>query len=172
MSGTSCRQRSLKRRGGLRREVIKVTLFFATHTQTQTYIHACRSRGLSLTPLFDWLFLSSASSGASRFLPDFLRHRAPALLWHFRPRPEMRPAESDGGADHSLDRSNGPEGKRRRICRFILIFHSIQMLQWSMSFPSQALHLIGQALLEERAQLENRTVEEVSFDFSLKACSE
>lgn len=41
-----------------------------------------------------------------------------------------------------------------------------------MSFPSQALHLIGQALLEERAQLENRTVEEVSFDFSLKACSE
>lgn len=41
-----------------------------------------------------------------------------------------------------------------------------------MSFPSQALHLIGQALLEERAQLENRTVEEVSFDFSLKAYSE
>lgn len=39
-------------------------------------------------------------------------------------------------------------------------------------FPTQALHLIGQALLEEKSQLENRSVEEVSFDFSLKACSE
>lgn len=35
----------------------------------------------------------------------------------------------------------------------------------------QALHLIGQALLEEKKQLEDRTVEEVTFDFSLKARS-
>lgn len=35
----------------------------------------------------------------------------------------------------------------------------------------QALHLIGQALLEEKTQLEDRTVEEVTFDFSLKARS-
>lgn len=35
----------------------------------------------------------------------------------------------------------------------------------------QALHLIGQALLEEKTQLEHRTVEEVTFDFSLKARS-
>ncbi|CAG10577.1 unnamed protein product, partial [Tetraodon nigroviridis] len=33
----------------------------------------------------------------------------------------------------------------------------------------RALHLIGQALLEEKTQLEGRTVEEVTFDFSLKA---
>lgn len=39
------------------------------------------------------------------------------------------------------------------------------------AFTAQALHLIGQALLEEKAQLEDRTVEEVNFDFSLKACS-
>lgn len=36
----------------------------------------------------------------------------------------------------------------------------------------QALHLIGQALLEEKTQLEDRTVEEVTFDFSLKARSQ
>lgn len=36
----------------------------------------------------------------------------------------------------------------------------------------QALHLIGQALLEEKTQLEGRTVEGVTFDFSLKARSQ
>uniref|UniRef100_A0A8D3CR77 E3 ubiquitin-protein ligase n=1 Tax=Scophthalmus maximus TaxID=52904 RepID=A0A8D3CR77_SCOMX len=35
-----------------------------------------------------------------------------------------------------------------------------------------ALHVIGQALLEEKSQLEDSTVEEVTFDFSLKARSE
>lgn len=35
----------------------------------------------------------------------------------------------------------------------------------------QALHLIGQALLEEKSQLEGRTVEDVTFDFSLQAQS-
>lgn len=39
-------------------------------------------------------------------------------------------------------------------------------------FITQALHLIGQALLEEKTQLEDRTVEEVAFEFSLKARSE
>uniref|UniRef100_A0A3B5ANA7 E3 ubiquitin-protein ligase n=1 Tax=Stegastes partitus TaxID=144197 RepID=A0A3B5ANA7_9TELE len=37
---------------------------------------------------------------------------------------------------------------------------------------TQALHLIGQALLEEKTQLEDSTVEEVTFDFSLKIGSE
>lgn len=37
------------------------------------------------------------------------------------------------------------------------------------TFLFQALHLIGQALLEEKTQLEACTVEEVTFDFSLKA---
>lgn len=36
---------------------------------------------------------------------------------------------------------------------------------------TQALHLIGQALLEEKTQLEDSTVEEVTFDFSVKARS-
>lgn len=40
------------------------------------------------------------------------------------------------------------------------------------SFTTQALHLIGQALLEEKTQLEDSTVEDVTFDFSLKARSE
>ena len=40
------------------------------------------------------------------------------------------------------------------------------------TFTTQALHLIGQALLEEKTQLEDSTVEEVTFDFSLKARSE
>lgn len=40
------------------------------------------------------------------------------------------------------------------------------------AFTTQALHLIGQALLEEKTQLERSTVEEVTFDFSLKAHSE
>lgn len=35
----------------------------------------------------------------------------------------------------------------------------------------QALHLIGQALLEEKTHLEGRTMEKVTFDFSLKARS-
>lgn len=42
----------------------------------------------------------------------------------------------------------------------------------SDTIHKQALHLIGQALLEEKAQLENNTVEEVTFDFSLKAHGE
>lgn len=37
------------------------------------------------------------------------------------------------------------------------------------AFTTQALHLIGQALLEEKTQLEDSTVEEVTFDFSVKA---
>lgn len=39
------------------------------------------------------------------------------------------------------------------------------------AFTTQALHLIGQALLEEKSQLEESTDEEVTFDFSLKARS-
>lgn len=38
-------------------------------------------------------------------------------------------------------------------------------------FSLQALHLVGQALLEEKNQLEACSVEEVTFDFSLKARS-
>uniref|UniRef100_A0A665WSZ6 E3 ubiquitin-protein ligase n=1 Tax=Echeneis naucrates TaxID=173247 RepID=A0A665WSZ6_ECHNA len=40
---------------------------------------------------------------------------------------------------------------------------------WTEAMIQRALHLIGQALLEEKTQLENNTVEEVTFDFSLKA---
>lgn len=38
-------------------------------------------------------------------------------------------------------------------------------------YSLQALHLVGQALLEEKNQLEACSVEEVTFDFSLKARS-
>nr|XP_046268930.1 E3 ubiquitin-protein ligase UBR1 isoform X2 [Scatophagus argus] len=40
---------------------------------------------------------------------------------------------------------------------------------WTEAMIQRALHLIGQALLEEKTQLEDNTVEEVTFDFSLKA---
>uniref|UniRef100_A0A3Q3QD62 E3 ubiquitin-protein ligase n=1 Tax=Monopterus albus TaxID=43700 RepID=A0A3Q3QD62_MONAL len=42
---------------------------------------------------------------------------------------------------------------------------------WTEAMIQRALHLIGQALLEEKTQLEDSTVEEVTFDFSLKARS-
>ncbi|KAG7277883.1 hypothetical protein CRUP_036283 [Coryphaenoides rupestris] len=42
--------------------------------------------------------------------------------------------------------------------------------QWTEAMVQRALHLIGQALLEEKSQLEAATAdEEVAFDFSLKA---
>uniref|UniRef100_A0A667XTB6 E3 ubiquitin-protein ligase n=1 Tax=Myripristis murdjan TaxID=586833 RepID=A0A667XTB6_9TELE len=44
--------------------------------------------------------------------------------------------------------------------------------QWTEAMIQRALHLIGQGLLEEKTQLEDSTVEEVTFDFSLKARSE
>ncbi|CAG5866408.1 unnamed protein product [Menidia menidia] len=40
---------------------------------------------------------------------------------------------------------------------------------WSEAMIQRTLHLIGQALLEEKTQLEDSTVEEVFFDFSIKA---
>uniref|UniRef100_A0A4W6F8I0 E3 ubiquitin-protein ligase n=1 Tax=Lates calcarifer TaxID=8187 RepID=A0A4W6F8I0_LATCA len=40
---------------------------------------------------------------------------------------------------------------------------------WTEAMIQRALHLIGQALLEEKTQLEDSSVEEVTFDFSLKA---
>uniref|UniRef100_A0A8C2ZA80 E3 ubiquitin-protein ligase n=1 Tax=Cyclopterus lumpus TaxID=8103 RepID=A0A8C2ZA80_CYCLU len=40
---------------------------------------------------------------------------------------------------------------------------------WTEAMIQRALHLIGQALLEEKTQLEESTMEEVAFDFSLKA---
>ncbi|XP_058471362.1 E3 ubiquitin-protein ligase UBR1 isoform X1 [Solea solea] len=40
---------------------------------------------------------------------------------------------------------------------------------WTEAMIQRALHLIGQALLEEKTQLEDNGVEEVTFDFSLKA---
>ncbi|XP_061600229.1 E3 ubiquitin-protein ligase UBR1 [Cololabis saira] len=44
-----------------------------------------------------------------------------------------------------------------------------QPTHWTEAMIQRALHLIGQALLEEKTQLEDSTVEEVAFDFSLKA---
>ncbi|XP_028292985.1 LOW QUALITY PROTEIN: E3 ubiquitin-protein ligase UBR1 [Gouania willdenowi] len=41
--------------------------------------------------------------------------------------------------------------------------------RWTEAMIQRALHLIGQALLEEKTQLEDSTMDEVTFDFSLKA---
>ncbi|XP_007553185.1 E3 ubiquitin-protein ligase UBR1 isoform X1 [Poecilia formosa] len=40
---------------------------------------------------------------------------------------------------------------------------------WTEAMIQRALHLIGQALVEEKTQLESGSVEDVTFDFSLKA---
>lgn len=118
--------------------------------------------------------LSFASSGAPRLLPSFLQHCASALLRHYCPRPQTRPAESCRGPGDSLDRSNDPEGTHYI---YLSIFPaSVFVSQTTCSNKmhvviTQALHLIGQALLEEKTQLEDSTVEEVTFDFSVKARS-
>ncbi|XP_061751133.1 E3 ubiquitin-protein ligase UBR1 isoform X2 [Nerophis ophidion] len=66
----------------------------------------------------------------------------------------------------------------RLLCCDILVHVLRRVLQraaeeksthWTEIMIQRALHLIGQALLEEKTQLEDRTVEEVTFDFSLKA---
>ncbi|XP_052436368.1 E3 ubiquitin-protein ligase UBR1 isoform X3 [Carassius gibelio] len=41
--------------------------------------------------------------------------------------------------------------------------------RWTEPMIQRALHLVGQALLEEKTQLESSSTEEVTFDFSLKA---
>uniref|UniRef100_A0A3B3YEJ9 E3 ubiquitin-protein ligase n=1 Tax=Poecilia mexicana TaxID=48701 RepID=A0A3B3YEJ9_9TELE len=43
---------------------------------------------------------------------------------------------------------------------------------WTEAMIQRALHLIGQALVEEKTQLESGSVEDVTFDFSLKVGSE
>ncbi|XP_069008290.1 E3 ubiquitin-protein ligase UBR1 isoform X1 [Embiotoca jacksoni] len=66
----------------------------------------------------------------------------------------------------------------RLLCCDIIIHMLRHVLQraaedrpsyWTEAMIQRALHLIGQALLEEKTQLEDSTVEEVTFDFSLKA---
>ncbi|KAA8582212.1 hypothetical protein FQN60_008952, partial [Etheostoma spectabile] len=66
----------------------------------------------------------------------------------------------------------------RLLCCDIIIHVLRRVLQrpaedrsthWTEAMIQRALHLIGQALLEEKTQLERSTVEEVTFDFSLKA---
>ncbi|KAI3367729.1 hypothetical protein L3Q82_026576 [Scortum barcoo] len=66
----------------------------------------------------------------------------------------------------------------RLLCCDIIIHVLKRVLQrpvedrtslWTEAMIQRALHLIGQALLEEKTQLEDSTVEEVTFDFSIKA---
>ncbi|KAF7658034.1 hypothetical protein LDENG_00018910 [Lucifuga dentata] len=54
----------------------------------------------------------------------------------------------------------------RRILQRAVEDHATQ---WTEAMIQRALHLIGQGLLEEKTQLEDSTLEEVTFDFSLKA---
>uniref|UniRef100_A0A8C4ENI4 E3 ubiquitin-protein ligase n=1 Tax=Dicentrarchus labrax TaxID=13489 RepID=A0A8C4ENI4_DICLA len=64
----------------------------------------------------------------------------------------------------------------RLLCCDIIIHILRRVLQraaedrathWTEAMIQRALHLIGQALLEEKTQLEDSTVEEVSFDFKI-----
>lgn len=76
-----------------------------------------------------------------------------------------------------MDRSHDPEGTRYILHRVNLDQPLILITETTCNnemraFTTQALHLIGQALIEEKIQLEDSTVEEVTFDFSLKARSE
>ncbi|TDG98824.1 hypothetical protein EPR50_G00204320 [Perca flavescens] len=66
----------------------------------------------------------------------------------------------------------------RLLCCDIIIHVLRRVLQraaedrsthWTEAMIQRALHLIGQALIEEKTQLEHSNVEEVTFDFSLKA---
>ncbi|XP_042356374.1 E3 ubiquitin-protein ligase UBR1 [Plectropomus leopardus] len=66
----------------------------------------------------------------------------------------------------------------RLLCCDIIIHILRRVLQraaedrsthWTEAMIQRALHLIGQALLEEKTQLEDSNVEDVTFDFSLKA---
>uniref|UniRef100_A0AAV2JE81 E3 ubiquitin-protein ligase n=1 Tax=Knipowitschia caucasica TaxID=637954 RepID=A0AAV2JE81_KNICA len=68
----------------------------------------------------------------------------------------------------------------RLLCCDIIIHILRRVLQraaeeksthWTEAMIQRVLHLIGQALQEEKSQLEDSSVEEVTFDFSLKACS-
>ncbi|RXN10461.1 E3 ubiquitin- ligase UBR1 [Labeo rohita] len=54
----------------------------------------------------------------------------------------------------------------RRIFQKVVEDRSVR---WTEPMIQRALHLVGQALLEEKTQLESKSAEEVSFDFSLKA---
>ncbi|KAI4878590.1 hypothetical protein NFI96_016707 [Prochilodus magdalenae] len=54
----------------------------------------------------------------------------------------------------------------RRVLLWALEEHSTL---WSEAMIQRALHLVGQALLEEKTQLESSNVDEVLFDFSHKA---
>lgn len=111
------------------------------------------------------LFISAVSSSPPSLLSSFLQCSSFARLWHFHPHPETCPAKSFGRSD----RSHGP-ASTCSMCWLYWVCLSVQQHNWCV-FIMQALHLIGQALLEEKTQLEDRTVEDVTFDFTLKARS-
>lgn len=121
---------------------------------------------------WDVSFLSAASSDATGLLSKLFQLSAPPLLWRYRFCPEKHPAEGCRGPTNTLDWSHDPEGTKY-ISLQTVSFTSVSLeLKCIMGIPTQALHLTGQALLEEKAQLENNSVEEVTFDFSLKARGE
>lgn len=110
-------------------------------------------------------FISAVSSSPPGLLSSLLQCSSFARLWHFHPHPETCPAKSFGRSD----RSHGP-ASTCSMCWLYWVCLSLQQHNWCV-FVMQALHLIGQALLEEKTQLEDRTVEDVTFDFTLKARS-
>lgn len=122
---------------------------------------------ITLPPLVS--VLSSSSAGAPSLLFRLFLYSATPLLWHNGPHPEKRPAESCRGPANTLDGSHDPEGTNYIFPPEIYPISQYKCSNKINSFITQALHLIGQALLEEKSQLEDVTAEEVTFDFSLKA---
>lgn len=101
----TCRQKSLRRNGELRRVMTKVNNFAVRNE--------CVSEARLVVRKYSHLclyVLSSPSSSASSLLPRFCQHTTPALLRHHHSRSETGPAKGRRGTDNSVDRSYDPEG--------------------------------------------------------------
>lgn len=174
----TCRQKSLRRRGRFRRAVIKVTDVFALHRPRHS--SKMRQSPALLTPCL-YLFSALCPPVPPAFCPAFssiVRLLCCDIIIHVLRRVLQKAAEDQA--------THWTEAMIQRVhialffflYRIYLVWASLFMTQTTCSkkknpsFTTQALHLIGQALLEEKTQLEDSTVEDVTFDFSLKARSE
>lgn len=127
-----------------------------------------------------FLYFSPLPPSAPSLLSSILKNSASPLLWRLHPCSEENSPESSGGPFQPMDWTHDPEGTPFTafvFLRQLLITWNIigcccfDMGIFNVHVWLQALHLVGQALLEEKTQLESSRAEEVTFDFSLKAQS-
>lgn len=179
---TNCRQRSLRRRGGPRREMTKVTvfallrflniflcsLFLCWWTSNISHSPFCSA----LRPPVPPAFCPAFSSIVRLLCCDIMVHVLRCVL--------QRAAEDR--ATHWTEAIIQRVPLHFYLCT-VFSYGNVSALpcclspRWHLAKhsntpTSQALHLIGEALIEEKTQLQDSTVEEVTFDFSLKARSE